>query len=216
MNEKLLRNSFFRYQTLKASSEKNDSCIRKVSRFTISLILVIVVTGFGYSVSFAQDSFQVTGVVTDAQDGSPLPGVNVIVQGSQEATGSTIGTTTTIDGTYSINVPNDLNVLVFTYVGYVTNTVNIEGRTEINVQLQQDIQLLEDIVVVGYGTQRQRDATGSVVAITERDFNQGVISSPEQLLQGRMAGVQITTASPEQEQIYVFGELLLYGVETSR
>lgn len=193
MDQNWLRKIYFPYlNKIESLSGQISGCFTKLYKTGILICLII---GLGINDSLAQDSVTISGTVTDAQDGAPLPGVNIVVEGSQQETGTTIGTTTDLDGTYSISVPQNLNRLVFTYIGYQTQTVDINGRTEINLELQQDLQLLDDVVVVGYGTQRQRDATGSIGSISERDFNQGVISSPEQLLQGRMAGVQVTTAS---------------------
>lgn len=138
-----------------------------------------------------------TGTVTSATDGLALPGVNITVEGSEALAGGVIGTNTNAAGEFTINVPQGSNTLVFSLIGYEPSTVNIDGRTEIDVALETRVLLLDAVVAVGYGTQTQRDATGSVGSIGEADFNRGVISSPEQLLQGRMAGVQITTASGE-------------------
>ncbi|MEX0929808.1 MAG: SusC/RagA family TonB-linked outer membrane protein [Balneolales bacterium] len=164
-------------------------------KILLSALTVLLISGLNFGDSIAQQT--VTGTVTDAGDETTIPGVNVIVEGSAEATGSTIGATTNLDGEYSINVPTELNTLVFTFVGYERQVVEIDGRTQIDVAMQRDVSFLEDLVVVGYGTERQEDATGSVLSLSERDFNRGVISSPEQLLQGRIAGVQITSASGE-------------------
>ncbi len=89
-----------------------------------------------------------------------MPGVNVVVEGAEQVVGTTIGTTTDLNGEYSINTPENLNVLLFTFIGYQTQRVQIDGRTQIDIQLEQDIQLLDDVIVVGYGTQRRQDATG--------------------------------------------------------
>ncbi|WP_234572111.1 SusC/RagA family TonB-linked outer membrane protein [Rhodohalobacter sp. 614A] len=182
----------------KLNQTASDLKIRQVLKNAFHVILVLAfLFGFGLSSLSAQNRVEVTGTITDATDGSPLPGASIIVLNSEEETGSTIGTTSGIDGTFSLRVPENLNTLTFSFIGYVTQEVTIDGRTEVNVQLEPDIATLDDIVVVGYGSQRQREATGSVVSISEADFNQGVISTPEQLLQGRTAGVQITTASGE-------------------
>lgn len=161
------------------------------SFFRLAMAVVLMI-GIGITDSFAQDRVTVTGLVTDAQDGSALPGVNVLVQGSQQETGSAIGVTTGMDGTYSINVPSNLNVLVFTYIGYERQVINIDGRTEINVELQQDLQLLDDIVVVGYGVQDTREITSSVTSIDSEEFNQGNVSDPAQLLQGKVPGLTVS------------------------
>lgn len=192
MNGKKLRNRSFN------SSLFNSFQTSSFVKVLVSTCLIFTIAvSLGSNELYAQDRVEITGTVTDAADGAPLPGASIIVEGSDEATGSTIGTTTGMDGTYTIRVPQNLNVLVVTFVGYLAETVEINGRTQIDIQLQPDIRTLDDVVVVGYGTQRQQDATGSVASISERDFNQGVISSPEELLQGRISGVQITTASGE-------------------
>ncbi len=167
-----------------------DKC-KDVVRFTLTLGLIL---GLGISTSIAQDRVTVTGTVTDAQDGSELPGVNVLVVGSQESTGSTIGVTTGMDGTYSIQVPSDLNQLEFSYIGYQTTIVEVDDRTEINVEMQQDLQLLDDVVVVGYGTQERRQITGSISSVSSENFNTGNINNPAELIQGKVPGLNI--ASP--------------------
>ena len=138
------------------------------------------------SVIFAQT---VTGTVSDAN--GPLPGVNVIVKGTSN------GVTTDFDGNYTIdNVASDA-VLQFSFIGYKTQEVPVNGQSTINVTMIEDTQALEEVVVIGYGQTRVKDATGAVALVTSDDFNQGVISSPEQLIQGKTAGVQITQTSGE-------------------
>ncbi|MBL4888219.1 MAG: SusC/RagA family TonB-linked outer membrane protein, partial [Flavobacteriaceae bacterium] len=131
----------------------------------------------------------VTGVVSDAN--GPLPGVNVIVKGTSN------GTQTDFDGNYSLNVVTSDAVLVFTYVGFKTQEISIAGRSNIDVMLQEDAALLDEIVIVGYGSVRKKDATGSVETLKAESFNRGVSTSPQDLLQGRVAGVNITSASGE-------------------
>ena len=132
----------------------------------------------------------VKGVVTDV-NGESLPGVSVKVKGTN------IGTTTDLDGRYTINAPENNSVLVFTYIGYLTQEVIISGRSTVNVSLEPSTTSLSEVVVIGYGTQKVKDATGSVASLGADEFNKGVIASPEQLLQGRVAGVQVTPASGE-------------------
>lgn len=165
-----------------------------VIRFNIAAVLVIVMMAGSVD---AQNRVEIRGTVTDGADNTPLIGASVVVEGSEEVAGTTIGTVTGLDGTYTINVPEELNTLVFSFVGYITQTVQIDGRTTIDIVMQPDVRMLDDVVVVGYGVQTQRETTGSIVSLSESDFNQGAIASPEQLLQGRTAGVQITTASGE-------------------
>ena len=134
----------------------------------------------------------ITGKVTDKKDGSPLIGVTV--KTSVTAPGGTI---TNTEGEYRISVPGNAPSLSFTYLGYISQTVNIDNRTVVNVAIEVSSKALNEVVVIGYGTQRVRDATGSVASIGTKDFNKGVIATPEQLLQGRIAGVQVTPASGE-------------------
>lgn len=131
----------------------------------------------------------ITGVVTDAQTGTTLPGVNILVLGTN------VGTATDSDGRYQLNVPSLDETLVFSYIGYVTLEEPIEGRTTINVDMSTQQLVGDELVVVGYGTQRRSELTGSIGSISERDFNRGLINSPEQLMQGRISGVNITSVS---------------------
>ncbi|WP_235296462.1 SusC/RagA family TonB-linked outer membrane protein [Portibacter marinus] len=131
----------------------------------------------------------ITGVVTDAESGETLIGANVVV------TGTTTGTITDFDGAYALEVPEDATSLTFSYTGFNEKVMPITGEV-INVELSAG-QLLEEVVVVGYGSVKKGDATGAVVALGEDDFNSGIVNSPEELIQGRAAGVQITTSSGE-------------------
>ena len=130
----------------------------------------------------------VVGVVTDAENGEPLIGANVLV------VGTTTGAVTDIDGSYSLDVPGDATQLEFSYTGYTTQTITLGASNELNVSLRAG-ETLDEIIVVGYGTQRKRDLTGSVASLDEKDFNQGVIVAPDQLIQGRTPGVQVVNNS---------------------
>ena len=127
----------------------------------------------------------VTGTVTDQADASPLPGVNILVQGTS------MGASTDFDGNYSIKV-NEGDVLVFSYLGYVTQEIVFSGQATIDVALVEDAAQLDEIVVIGYGSVKKEDATGSVDVVSSKDFNQGAIVSTDQLLNGKAAGVRIT------------------------
>ncbi len=131
----------------------------------------------------------VTGQITD-ENGVPLAGASVLEKG----TGN--GTITDFDGNFSIDVESDA-VLQFSYLGYKSQEVSVGGRTSINVQLEADATLLEDVVVVGYGTQRKTDVTGSIASVDSEDFNKGIVMNPGQLLQGKVAGVNISNVSGE-------------------
>lgn len=139
-----------------------------------------------FGLAKAQD---VTGTVSDAT--GPLPGASIVVKGT------TNGTQTDFDGNYSLsNVPGNAT-LVFSYVGFKTSELAVNGRTTINVTMEEDAQALDEVVIIGYGSTTKKDATGAVDVVSAEDFNGGVISSPEQLIQGKTAGVQITQSSGE-------------------
>ncbi|MCH8567945.1 MAG: SusC/RagA family TonB-linked outer membrane protein [Balneolales bacterium] len=163
-----------------------------LKRFRIALFAVVLIAGINLGQANAQERVEITGVVTDADDGSPLIGVNVVVQGSLEATGTTIGAATNINGEYAIRVPSNLNQLSFSSVGYQTLIVDIDGRTTIDVQLVPDTRLLDNVVVVGYGTQRESEITSSVAVISRADFQSGNINESQQLLQGKVAGLTVS------------------------
>ena len=146
----------------------------------------LVVTLFaiiGISVS-AQDR-TVTGKVTDAKDGAPLVAASVAVKGTNK------GTTTAADGTFSINVASNQTTLVVTLLNYATQEVQISGKSTITVALSQTTDQLSEVVVIGYGSVRKKDLTGSVSTVTSKDFNTGAITTPEQLIAGKVAGVSI-------------------------
>jgi iron complex outermembrane receptor protein len=142
----------------------------------LSLLLFVVVAGYSQTT--------VSGVVSDASTNETLIGANVLVQGTS------IGTITDIDGSYSLNVPAGSNVLEISYAGYANQSINIDGRSTINVALGAGT-LLDEIVVVGYGSQSEKEITSAVVKLDNEDFNQGAITDPAQLLQGKVAGLQV-------------------------
>lgn len=160
--------------------------MRKLYLLTRGCLLVLLM--HGAFTSFAQRT--VTGKVTASDDGSAIPGVNILEKGTSN------GTTTDADGNFSITVGNNA-VLVFTFVGYASQEVSVGSQTTVNVTMQSDVTALSEIVVIGYGEVRQRDATGAVTSVKASDFNGGLISSPELLIQGKTAGVQITSTSGE-------------------
>ena len=131
----------------------------------------------------------VTGKVLDAKDGSPIAAASVV------AKGTSTGAKTAADGTFAITIPSTVTKLVVSTVGYSSREVAAEGN--VTVSLNQTSEQLNEVVVVGYGTRKVKDATGAVVSLGEKSFNKGVISSPEQLLQGRVAGVNVTSNSGE-------------------
>lgn len=151
-------------------------------RFILTLFVALLV-----QVSLAQEK-TVTGLVTDAQ-GIPLPGVNVSVKNADNR-----GVMTDFDGLYSITASSN-EVLVFSYMGLQTEERAVGTATEINVSMVEDAEALEEIVVVGYGTQRKREVTGSISQVRGDDIANLVTPSFEGQLAGRAAGVQVTTQS---------------------
>ncbi|VAW17483.1 Outer membrane TonB-dependent transporter, utilization system for glycans and polysaccharides (PUL), SusC family [hydrothermal vent metagenome] len=130
----------------------------------------------------------ITGKVTDGSTGEALPGVTIVVEGT------TYGTITNINGEYTINVEAG-QVLAFSYIGYVTQQIVVGEEPVINVVLPVDTEQLEEVVVIGYGQVKKSDATGSVSVVDAKDFNKGAITSPQELLMGKSAGVSIITNS---------------------
>lgn len=136
----------------------------------------------------SQDDITVTGTVT-SPEGDPLIGVNILIQGT------TTGTVTDIDGRYEVQVPDQDAVLVFSYTGYQSQEVNVGSQTVIDVVMQESSELLEEVVVVGYGTQKKRDVTGAVGSLSAEDLPTMPITSPDQVLAGTLSGVNITNRS---------------------
>lgn len=149
---------------------------------TLLLLLIITQSVFAQKV--------ITGQVLDSKDGTPIAGATV------QPKGGTGGTSTGTDGSFRITVGNDINTLVVSYVGFGTMDVNIAGKTSVDVNLvSSSSNNLNEVVVIGYGSVRKKDLTGAVASVTAKDFNRGQINSPEQLLQGKVAGLQITNSS---------------------
>jgi iron complex outermembrane receptor protein len=146
-------------------------------------LVVLLFAIIGISAS-AQDR-TVTGKVTDEKNGAPLVAASVTVKGTNK------GTTTAADGTFSINVASNQTTLVVTFLNYATKEVQIAGKNSINVALSQSADQLSEVVVIGYGSVRKKDLTGSVATISSKDFNTGAITTPEQLIAGKVAGVSI-------------------------
>ncbi len=149
-----------------------------------SFLLVGAILCFGLV-----EAQEVSGTVSDAN--GPLPGASVVVKGT------TTGTQTDFDGNYTLSDVDANATLVFSYIGYSTQEIPVNGRSTINVVLVEDAEALDEVVIIGYGTTTVKDATGAVTAVTAEEFNGGVIASPEQLIQGKTAGVNIQQTSGE-------------------
>ena len=131
----------------------------------------------------------VTGKVIDGETNEPLPGVNIIIENS------TVGTVTGIDGVYELEVPSDQVTLVFSFIGYLSETIEVAGRSVIDILLVPELQSLDEVVVVGYGTMKRSDLTGSVVSAKSDDLKTLKSNNVLESLQGRMPGVSIQAKS---------------------
>lgn len=140
-------------------------------------------------ISYAQGKV-VTGTVTDP-GAIGMPGVSIGIKGT------TKGTVTDMDGKYSLQVPDDKSILVFSFIGYTSKEMTVSGQSVIDVTLSEDVMKLDEVVVTGYGVSKKSDLTGSLTTLKEGDLNKGVVSSAEQLLQGKVSGVQTTSNNGE-------------------
>lgn len=130
----------------------------------------------------------ITGTITDANTGELIVGVNIVVEGTM------IGTTSDANGKYSLNVPQKNATLIFSFVGYITDQIKIGNQTVINIKLKPEVLNIEGVVVVGYGTLKKKDITGSITTVTASEMNKGVYSSPAAMLQGKVPGLNITAS----------------------
>src|SRR6187551_1460177 len=130
----------------------------------------------------------ITGTVIAEDENTPVPGVNILEKGT------TNGTVTDAKGNYSIQA-RDGATLVFSFVGYAPQEVSVGSQTTLNISLVTDISTLNEVVVIGYGTVKKSDATGSVAVLSSDKFNKGVVNSPQELIAGKTAGVNVTSYS---------------------
>ncbi|MFD2162225.1 SusC/RagA family TonB-linked outer membrane protein [Paradesertivirga mongoliensis] len=138
--------------------------------------------------AYAQTNFQIQGTVT-GEDNLAIPGVNVIQKGTSN------GVVADVDGKYSINISGTQGVLVFSFMGYVTKEVPVNGRSIINVSLESDVKLLDQVVVVGYGTAKKTNVVGALDVISSKSAGQNAATNAAQLLIGKSAGVQVINSS---------------------
>lgn len=152
------------------------------------LLTLCALSFFGVILVSAQTK-RITGTVTDATDGQTLPGVSIVVKGT------TIGTTTNIEGKYELNVPTDAIQLVFSFIGMKTQEVLIEGKNVIDVKMESESVSVDEVVVVGYGTKLKRDLTGSISKVQAKEIENIPVPTFETAMQGRTAGVFIENSS---------------------
>ncbi len=156
----------------------------KWTRMLFSMVLLVVLTT---GMAFAQQK-TITGKVTD-KSGSPIPGASIVVKGTST------GTVTDGDGKYNLKAPSDAENLEFSFIGMKLATESINNRAVINVVLEDEITAVAEVVAIGYGTQTKREISGSVTNVSAKDFNKGVMSNAADLLQGKVAGLNINRGS---------------------
>lgn len=150
-------------------------------RLLCSLLLLVA------GIASAQNR-PVTGKITD-ENGNPVPGATIQVKGTST------GTAATADGSFKLSVPPNGTTLVISFIGYNQQEIAIAGKSEFAISLVPSSTTLTDVVVVGYGTTRKKDLTGSVVSIKSADFNKGIVTAPDQLIQGKVAGLMVMNNS---------------------
>lgn len=164
---------------------RNEQCTCMVVR-RLRLVLMCMCLAIGVNVTaFAQ--INVSGTVSD-ESGDPMPGVNVVIKGTNT------GQVTDLDGRYTISVPNNSSVLVFTFVGYMPKELAVGNQTTINASMTEDSREIEEVVVVGYGSMKVKDLTSAITTVKSADIAKTPAASAMQSLQGKVAGVQIVSA----------------------
>lgn len=158
------------------------------SKFLLVLLTAILLQVGYASSAFAQD-VTVTGTVTDADYNEPLVGVSVVLQGK-----ASVGTITDVDGNFKITVPVRSS-LQFSYVGYTSTVVNVNGQKVVNVSMKPESNTLEEVVAIGYGTQKKADLTGSVAVVDMKEAKKTAATNIYEMLQGQVPGVSVSTTS---------------------
>ena len=154
------------------------------TKLTIMVILLLNIP------LFAQDSYTLTGTVVSQADQSPIPGVTILIQNT------TSGTTTDFDGNYSIDVKNG-DILQFSYIGFVTQSITIAGQATLNISLAEDVNALDEVVVIGYGTSKKSHLTGSISKVVNDDLDQIASARVDDALVGQVSGVNIQATDGE-------------------
>lgn len=153
-------------------------------RYVVIFFLLLALNNISYG-----QAGTVSGFVSDNQSGESLPGVNIIIEGT------TTGTITDVNGNYTITLTDKNSNLVFSFIGYKTESIAVNSRSVIDIQMEEDINLLGEVVVIGYGSVRKSDLTGSVTSIKSDELIKAPAADPIQSLQGKVAGLQILSGS---------------------
>jgi TonB-dependent starch-binding outer membrane protein SusC len=161
---------------------------------TSFIIVLVISTSIAYSSSQQQN---ITGTVTDATTGEPFPGVHVLIEGTQ------IGSLTDLNGKFTLPKPENGAILVFSFVGYTNERITWTGQSAIEVKLSQNVTALDEVVVIGYGTIKKSDLTGSIAKVSSNDIEKATPINVQSALQGRVPGLQISSndGSPGSESV---------------
>jgi len=171
-----------------------------MKRALLSLLLIAI------AVPSVLAQSTVSGTVRDGTTSDPLPGVSIVVKGTTQ------GGTTDMSGNYVVNVPSLQDTLVFSFVGFDTQEIGIDGRNEIDVTMVETVfEIGEELVVTGYGSQERRTITGAVASLSDEDFVSGNVNSAAELIQGKVAGLQITTRNGNPNDV---AEIRLRGISS--
>jgi iron complex outermembrane receptor protein len=175
--------------------EKNYKCFNGHFHLRIPVLILFFLSIVAYgspAFSFQATGRSIKGTVTDEKN-LPLPGVSVTIKGADA------GTVTDVKGNYTLTVNSDQDILRFSFIGYVTKELTVGSSNTVNVSLLPDARQLKDVVVIGYGTSSRQDVTGSITSLKAEDFNQGVLTTPAELLQGKIPGLNVTkSGDPNQ------------------
>lgn len=162
-------------------------CMTKERKPFLLKLFMLWAFVFVWATAFAQNSITISGTVSD--DVESLPGVSVAVKGT------TIGTITDVNGKFTLSVPNEKSVLTFSYVGYTPQSVTVGSTRNFNITMKSDEQLLDEVVVIGYGAVKKRDLTGSTASVRGTEIAQIPVTTAAQAISGKLAGVNVVTTS---------------------
>jgi len=157
-------------------------------KYKIAILLILFIC-FGNFITYAQSDITINGVITSSIEKQPLPNTNISVKGEKT------GTVSNFDGEYSIKVKGSGTILVFSYQGFITKEVMVGNQTIINVAMEEDLASLGEVVLIGYGSSKRKDLSGSITSLKSKDFEATKVVTPDEFVQGRVSGLLLTQTS---------------------